>query len=130
MRLPENSLVTGHAGHQIFVVRGGVAHWVPDTWTMHALGLSPRDLLILEDADLDRLPIGGAVPTEVPSPRLPDGTVVQTESGTWVACGWLLDPVTDPAELRAAAYDGSRAVVWLPDSIVRGARRRRAQKYP
>ena len=123
---PENSLVTGRAGHEIFVVRDGTAHWVPDTWTMHAEGLSPRDLIVLDDDDLEGLRFGDDIPTVVPSPLLPPGTVVETESGIWEVNAGLLDYVADARVLCDAVFDDTRSVVWLPDSIVRGVRRSHA----
>lgn len=120
-QLPDNALVTGHAGHQIYMVRSGVAHWVPDTWTMCSHGLSPRQLLVMADWELEELLFGPDLLTAVPTPVLADGTIVETESGIWQASAGRLSYVADPRDVREAVYDNSRSVVWLPDSIVRGA---------
>jgi hypothetical protein len=117
--LEEGALITGMSGHEIFVIRHGMARWVPDAWTMCAEGLSPAHLVIVGDAELEQLPVGDPLPTAMPSPRLAPGTIVETESGVWRSEAGRLVRLSDPIAIQAVAFADDAPVVWLPDAVVR-----------
>lgn len=117
--LKDGALVTGRSGHHIFVVRDEKLRWVPDAWTMKDEGLSPENLVVLDDDEVAEFEVGDDLPSAVTPPKLKNGTIVETDSGVWRAKGGKLYPILDPTSLQKDAYDKKLDVVWLPESLVR-----------
>lgn len=123
MRYENGTLVTDHSSHEIFVVADGKLRWVPDAWTMQVAGLSPADLVVAEDGELGSDDIGEPLPSAVPSIPLTEGMLIESESGVWRARDGLLDRITDPVELVVVEGVDPTEVVFLPDSVIRSAKR-------
>jgi hypothetical protein len=115
----EQSVVTGRTTHEIYVVEGGRRRWVPDLWTMNDLGLSPSDLQILDDEALYWIPEDAPYPSTVPSPRLQDGEVVESENKVYKVVDGRLDLIDSPRVLSTEEDFRDDKVVYLPASLIR-----------
>lgn len=112
-------LITGRSSHEIYVVDDNILRWVPDLWTMRESGLSPQDLEIVEDTELEHFEQGSPLLPAVPPPPLREGDVVESENAVWLVREGKLEQITDPASVLAGeSLDVSR-VVYLPASIIR-----------
>ncbi|MGO4856246.1 hypothetical protein [Arthrobacter sp. 2MCAF14] len=118
--VPQNrSLVTGRTSHQIYVLEDGKRRWIPDLWTMHAIGLSPADLVILDDDELEASELSDAIPSEVPTPELPEGGIIESENDVFIVQDGRLVIVDNPQTLLTGnGFDPSK-VTWLPESVIR-----------
>jgi hypothetical protein len=117
----DGDLITDRSSHEIYVVEDGKRRWLPDAWTMHAMGLSPDQLKVLDDDALDDLPLGDPHPSQIPAPKLNEGTVVETANGVFEVINQRFIPVIDPFELTLREGFDAKSVVFLPPSIIRSA---------
>src|SRR5687767_1343166 len=114
----DGALVTGRLSHEVFVIRDGKRHWIPDSWTMSTEELSPADLQVIDDDVLKAVPLGDDVPSSVPPPTLPPGTIIETENGCFRSEFDGLHRLFDPRELvQDEAFDVA-SVTYLPASLV------------
>jgi hypothetical protein len=119
MPVEDGDLITGRSSHEIYLVEDGRRRWVPDSWTLNALGRDPSELRVISDADLLAIPKGDAIESEVPPAPIVDGEYYETESGVFVAKGGKLVRVLDPSRLKFVNGFDSTKVTYLPDSVVR-----------
>lgn len=115
----DRTLVTGHVSHEIYVREGNTKRWVPDLWTMQAEGLSPADLEVLSDDDLEALENEDPIPSQVPTPRLTDGQYVESEVGVYRFEGTELVRILNPRAINISEEDRA-AAIFLPESVLRG----------
>lgn len=118
----ENSkkLVTGRTSHEIYVVDNGKKRWVPDLWTMRDAGLSPGELSVIEDGELESYEEGEPLPSTVPHPPIREGAYVESENMVYLMTGEGLQPIKNPRLLLSKSdFDPSR-VISIPESVIRG----------
>ncbi|SNS00358.1 hypothetical protein [Blastococcus mobilis] len=115
----DRALVTGHLSHQIYVQEGNTKRWVPDLWTMQAEGLSPADLQVLSEDELEALEEKDPIPSQVPPPRLSNGQYIETEVGVYKFEGGELVRILDPRSSNISE-EARAAAIFLPESVVRG----------
>jgi hypothetical protein len=58
---PEGSLVKG-SGPEIYVIRSGQRHWIPDESTFTASGFDWNKIQVISDPELNAIPVGPALP--------------------------------------------------------------------
>ncbi|MFB7797261.1 hypothetical protein [Isoptericola sp. NPDC056134] len=115
----DGTLVTGRSSHEVYVIQGGKRRWVPDSWTMANEGLSPADLVILEDEDLGEIAGDRPLESAVPLPNLEGCSVVETEDGVFEVKDGKLLKVLDPRAL-IVNFRPPEGVTFLPASLCRG----------
>ena len=119
MTYPDGTLITGALSHEIFVIESGKRRWVPDSWTMCEKGLSPSNLQIVRDDELEKIEEAGPLPSAMPSPQLTEGTVVESEHGVYRMHDGQLEPVLEPRSLASEGDARLEEVVFLPESLIR-----------
>ena len=120
MAQQDGALITGRSSHEVYVIENGKRRWVPDAWTMQTKGLSPASLVMVDDAELDAIPLGDPLPSEVPPPKLENGAIVESESGVYRMDDGQLKKVLDPRRLMLIDGFKPESVTYLPDSLIRG----------
>ncbi|WP_345515255.1 hypothetical protein [Phytohabitans houttuyneae] len=101
-------------------MENGKRRWVPDAWTMQERGLSPSSLLIVDNDEMEGIPLGPSLPSTLPPPSLQEGAIVESESGVFQMEGGRLQRVLDPRELALSHGFDRESVAFLPDAIIRG----------
>jgi hypothetical protein len=114
----DGTLITGHSGHEIYIIDNGQRRWVPDAWTMQDLKLTPRNIKIVSDEVLDAIPETHPIESTLPAPRIPAGTLVETERAVFEVEETGLRYVNDP-RLLTGVDRPDRSSVFLPEALVR-----------
>jgi len=86
---------------------------------MREAGLSPAQLTVVDDEELEVIPLGDDLPSTMPKPDLNDGDVVESESGVWRLQDSKLQRVLDPVTLSFNPDFDASKVTFLPDSLLR-----------
>ena len=59
----DNMLVRSKKSREIFILRNGHRHSIPDVDTFYSMKLDFKDVLILSESDVDQIPLGHSLPS-------------------------------------------------------------------
>jgi hypothetical protein len=83
-------------GPEIYLLENGSRRWIPDALTFDSLGLDWNSVAVIDDEELDSIPVGDLVPTVIPAQQYPDGSFLTDDGETvYVTKGGKLQLVPD-----------------------------------